>query len=57
MLSTPISPSRFLITRRSAVVADVLKVNGKLCGVEELAVPQVVARGHDFVPGFEGHNA
>jgi hypothetical protein len=30
-------------------------VDGELGGVERFALAQILARGDDFVPGFEGH--
>ena len=55
MISTLVNRSRLLVIWRGAVVAYVIQVDGEFGGVEGFALPQILARRDDFVPGFEGH--
>ena len=50
-------PVWFLVVGRSAAVADVIQVDGEFGCIERLAFAEILARRHDFVPGFERHNS
>ena len=48
-------PVRLLVVRVCPAVAHLVQVHGKLRGVQRPALAQVLARGHDLVPGLEFH--
>jgi hypothetical protein len=43
------------IIRRCRAVADVVQMDGELGGILRFALAQILARGDDFMPGFQGH--
>ena len=48
-------PFGLLVIVGRPAFADLVKMHGKFRGIERLALAQILARGDDFIPGFDRH--